>query len=326
MDTLTKKTLTTKRGYTYTYYVSPAAEGKPTLLLQHGFPDSAAEWEGLIVNHLRPAGYCAIAPDMLGYAGTAKPTDPAAYKFSGMAADLAEILDAEGVAQVISLGHDWGSRMAQLFYNLQPERVTGLVMANVAYSGASADPFNLDLILAKTTHVFGYGLFWYWKVFVAEGGVALLDANTDLLFDILHAPQTWRETLCSDGGLRKAIEARGEGFDLQTRPYATPEMKTAFVERFARDGFAGPVNWYKSHVQGHQDGEPNPANAVVKVPSLYVGYDNDAVCRKETIFPTLQAGLLPQLTNVTLEGGHWGLLDNPKAFGETITEWLSKNY
>jgi pimeloyl-ACP methyl ester carboxylesterase len=78
MDTLTKKTITTKRGFEYTYYVSPAAAGKPTLLLHHGFPDQANEWEQLITNHLKPAGYGVIAPDLLGYGGTSKPTDPAA--------------------------------------------------------------------------------------------------------------------------------------------------------------------------------------------------------------------------------------------------------
>lgn len=168
MDTLTKKTITTKRGFEYTYYVSPAAAGKPTLLLHHGFPDQAEEWEDLIVKHLRPAGYGVIAPDLLGYGGTSKPTDPAAYKFRGMTADVVEIIDAEGVDKVISLGHDWGSRAAQMLWNLHPERVSGLVMVNVPYMGATKGPFNLDEVLAQTEQAYGYGVFWYWKLFTAD--------------------------------------------------------------------------------------------------------------------------------------------------------------
>lgn len=168
MDNLTKKTITTKRGFEYTYYVSPAAAGKPTLLLHHGFPDQAEEWEDLITNHLKPAGYGAIAPDLLGYGGTSKPTDPAAYKFSGMTADLVEIIDAEKVDKVVSLGHDWGSRAAQLFYNLHPERVNGLVMVNVPWSGANRVHFDLDQVLAQSQQVFGYGTVWYWKLFTAD--------------------------------------------------------------------------------------------------------------------------------------------------------------
>lgn len=40
----------------------------------------------------------------------------------------------------------------------------------------------------------------------------------------------------------------------------------------------------------------------------------------------MQAGALPQLTNVTLNGGHWGLLEFPKEFGENVTQWLQKSY
>lgn len=168
MDTLTKKTITTKRGFEYTYYVTPAAAGKPTLLLHHGFPDQAEEWEDLIVKHLKPAGYGVIAPDLLGYGGTSKPTDPAAYKFGGMTADVVEIVDAEKVDKVVSLGHDWGSRAAQMFFNLHPERVSGLVMVNVPWMGAAKGPFDLDAVLAQTEQVFGYGTFWYWKLFTAD--------------------------------------------------------------------------------------------------------------------------------------------------------------
>lgn len=168
MDTLTKKTITTKRGFEYTYYVSPAAAGKPTLILHHGFPDQAEEWEDLIVSHLRPAGYGVIAPDLLGYGGTSKPSDPAAYKFGGMTADVVEILDAEKADKVISLGHDWGSRAAQMLWNLHPERVSGLVMVNVPYTGASRGPFDLDAVLAQSQQAFGYGVYWYWKLFTAD--------------------------------------------------------------------------------------------------------------------------------------------------------------
>ena len=52
-------------------------------------------------------GYGIIAPDMLGYGGTDKPTDPAVYKGTLMAKDMVDILDAEKIAKVIVIGHDW---------------------------------------------------------------------------------------------------------------------------------------------------------------------------------------------------------------------------
>lgn len=330
MDSLTKKTVTTKRGFTYTYYVSPAAPGKPTLLLQHGFPDAADEWADLITAHLAPAGYGVIAPDQLGYAGTAKPADPAAYRMDGIAADLVDLLDAEDPAlRVVALGHDWGSRSAQALHNLHPARVAGLVMVNTGHAPASAGgggpPFDMDAILAQMEAVVGYA-GWYWKFFVADDGAALLREHADVVFDALHAPQSWMSVFFTDGNMRKVVEARGEGFDLTRRPYATEAAKRAFVERMRRDGFEGPTCWYKSHVLGYQDGVGNPDNNVVDVPTLYIRYPGDPFCWKDNLVPSIQAGFLPHLTDVTLEGAHWGLLDDPKAFGEAVTEWLDKNY
>lgn len=327
MDSLAKKTVTTKRGFTYTYYVSPAVEGKPTLFLQHGFPDDASEWEDLIVSHLKPAGYGVVAPDQLGYAGTSKPTDPAAYKWTGLTADYVDILDAEGLDKVISLGHDWGSRSAQLFWNLRgPERVSGLVMVNVAHSPTSRAPFDLDATLAFLDAKFGYGM-WYWKFFTADDGARVMRDKADALFDVLHAPQSWVQTLGTKDNMRKAVEGDGEGFDVKRRPYATEERKRTFLERMRRDGFEGPTCWYKSHVFGHQDGEGNPDNDQVTVPTLYIQYPDDAICCfKDIQAPSIQAGLLPHLTEVTLEGAHWGLVENPKPFGEAVTKWLSENY
>ncbi|POS73050.1 hypothetical protein DHEL01_v208561 [Diaporthe helianthi] len=326
MDTITKKTITTKRGFKYTYYVSPAASRKPTLILLHGFPDQADEWQGLINSHLKPAGYGVIAPDLLGYGETSKPTDPAAYKFRGMTADVVEIIDTEKVDKVISLGHDWGSGTAQMLFNHYPERVIGLGMINVPYVGAKKGPYDLDAVLALTQKAYGYGTSWYWKLFTADDGPKLMNENVDIMFDIAHDPECWKDTFCTENGLRKALENRGEGFNIKRRSYATEEAKKAFVERFKRDGFEAPTCWYKSFVFAHQSDEANPDNEVVNVPSLYIGYEGDVVCRKEGILPSVQAGLLPQLTNITLEGGHWGMLEFPKEFGESVTRWLQKNY
>lgn len=326
MDHLTKKTLETKRGFTYTYYVSPAQGSKPTLLLQHGFPDSAAEWEDLITSHLKPAGYGVIAIDQLGYAGTSKPTDPAQYKMSGITNDFIDILDAEGIEKVISLGHDWGSRSAQMLFNLHPERVSGLALVNTGYTGIKHGPFDLDGMIAIMEKMLGNGIGWYWKFFTADDGARLLTENADVAFDILHSPSSWLETVCTNGGFRKAIEKKGEGFDLKPRPYATEEMKKTFVERMRRDGFDGPTCWYKSFVFGHQNEEGDPDNNVANIPTLYVGYTDDIVARKEFIGPSIEAGFLPRLTNVTLQGAHWGLLEDPKTFGKTIMGWLEKEY
>jgi soluble epoxide hydrolase/lipid-phosphate phosphatase len=324
MDSLTKKTLEVSRQLTYTYYHHPPAQPEnPTVLCIHGFPDEAAEWADLATTHLIPSGYGVIAVDCLGYAGTSKPLDPSVYAFEHMTADLTEILDNEKLQKVVSLGHDWGCALAQRFYNYFPNRVLGLVMVNVAYNAPGDSPFDLDATNEMTKKYFGYPTFAYWYLMAAEDGYKTLDGNIEGVFKVLHgAPSTWLDTVCAPDGLKTFLL---ENKTQPTEPYATEEMKQTFISRFSRDGFAAPTCWYKATVDGHQSFEAQKVKAVtVDVPSLFIGFDSDKVCRPEMIGMSVMKGLLPKLTNVVLEGGHWGLHANADKFGKTVVEWLKK--
>ena len=47
-----------------------------------------------------------LAPDLLGYGGTDKPTDVQAYTLKSQAGEVNELLDCVGVGDVLSVGHD----------------------------------------------------------------------------------------------------------------------------------------------------------------------------------------------------------------------------
>lgn len=106
MDPSHYRTVKTSRGIKYSYFFAAADGSKPTLLLCHGYPSTSRDWRYL-VPYFTDKGYGVIAPDMLGYGGTDKPTDPVEYLPSLMAKDMTDILDAEGIASVIAIGHDW---------------------------------------------------------------------------------------------------------------------------------------------------------------------------------------------------------------------------
>lgn len=100
------KEVAVQRGFTYRYYHSPPAEGKPTLLFVHGFPSTAYDWHRQVA-YLQPLGYGILAPDLLGAGGTAKPLDYKAFRMNAMAHDVMDILAAEGVQKVVGISHDW---------------------------------------------------------------------------------------------------------------------------------------------------------------------------------------------------------------------------
>ena len=106
MDPASYKDLAVSRGYNYHYYASKAKGDKANLLLVMGWPSTSNDWR-LVVPVFEEKGYGIIAPDMLAFGGTDKPTDPDAYHSSSLTRDIVDILDAEGVGKAIAIGHDW---------------------------------------------------------------------------------------------------------------------------------------------------------------------------------------------------------------------------
>ncbi len=124
MDPAKYKDVKVKRGLIYHYYYSPAAPGKPTLFFIHGFPSTSFDWHRQVA-HFEPKGYGLIVPDTLGYGGTSKPQDPAAFRWKLQAQDLIDVLDAENPDTVIGIGHDWF--VTQLLLALQLVLISGLM-------------------------------------------------------------------------------------------------------------------------------------------------------------------------------------------------------
>ena len=48
-----------------------------------------------------------MAPDLLGYGGTDKPSEVTAYTTEKMSQEIVAILDAEGVDRIVGVAHDW---------------------------------------------------------------------------------------------------------------------------------------------------------------------------------------------------------------------------
>ena len=328
MDTLTKKTIQTRRKFTYTYYVSPASTGKATIFLLHGWPDTAALWEDLATKHLIPAGYGVILPDCLGYAGSSKPTNVQAYNPVGLIDDLNEILSAESIDKAIVGGHDWGAGLAQRFYIYHPERCAGLITLNVAVSPQPQGPIVLDVLKPIMKKSLGYFPFEYWYLFADPvDGPALIEKHLESIFTAVHAePDAWKDTLCAENGIRKWLEQDKKG---PVQAYATDVMRDEFIARLSRDGFAAPLCYYRAHTEGvfHEDDGKVPAEKFkVNVPYLFVAGRLDIICLPQAIEQAKGLGLTPHLTVEKVDAGHWSMLAKPKEVGEIFVKWLGDNF
>lgn len=328
MDAFQKKTLKTSRGYTYTYYAAEGDKSLPTLIFHHGWPDHAAMWEK-VATGLLSTKHPMIIPDMLGYDGTDKPTDPAEYQFHKMTKDIMEIADAEGAHNVVSIGHDWGSSAASRLYNHYPDRVVGLANLNVPYMPPSGDNFDLEKFNAATKEKLGVAAFAYWGVFANEDGPKILHDNLERTFRVQHGVGNVMAKIWTvPGAMREYLTKGGQDFEL--RSYALdPAFKKTFIDRMTRDGFEGPQCWYRATTLNYQsasDKELPRDRMVVKVPALYIGCTEDPVCRPE-IMAAYKAQLIPHLEESgMIEASHWVPYEAPDEVVKRIEPWLKKHF
>jgi soluble epoxide hydrolase/lipid-phosphate phosphatase len=100
-------TYATSRSLTYSYiHISPQSPNTQYILFLHGFPSTSRDWRHQI-SFFAAKGYGILAPDLLGFGETSKPSELEMYKGKSMAKDIVEIMDSERIETVVGVAHDW---------------------------------------------------------------------------------------------------------------------------------------------------------------------------------------------------------------------------
>ena len=114
------------------YHLRAVEQGEgPLVLMIHGFPGLAWSWRHQM-EPLAQAGFRAVAIDSLGYGGSDRPTDPAAYDADRMQAYLIALLDHYEAEKAVIVGQDFGAQYAWNLAVRAPDRVAGLI-ATIPY-------------------------------------------------------------------------------------------------------------------------------------------------------------------------------------------------
>ncbi|HWD77168.1 MAG TPA: alpha/beta fold hydrolase [Solirubrobacteraceae bacterium] len=111
----------------------PSTATAPAVLLLHGQPGSAADWDGVV----RCLGERAtpVAIDRPGWDGVRPASD-----LEGNARAALAALDARGMDRALVVGHSLGGAIAAWLAAVHPERVTALVLAAPAANLAALYP------------------------------------------------------------------------------------------------------------------------------------------------------------------------------------------
>src|SRR6201992_530447 len=123
------------------------SEGRPCVLLLHGFPELAFSWRK-VMPALAQAGYHVIAPDQRGYGRTTGwdatyDGDLAPFRFSNLVRDALGLVSAFGYRHVDAVvGHDFGSSGAAWCALVRPDGCRSVSLMSARVGAAPTLPFN----------------------------------------------------------------------------------------------------------------------------------------------------------------------------------------
>ncbi|KAJ6493064.1 alpha/beta-hydrolase [Mycena sanguinolenta] len=322
MDQSNYKQTKTKRGFTYSYYYSAPASGKPVLFFSHGFPSPSFLWRKQVA-FFRPLGYGIVVPDHLGYGGTDKPTDPKLYVGRGLAEDMGDILDAEGFATVVAIGHDWGSYLVSRMLHYIPQRISAVAFCDIGYRPAEAGVNSISQSEALKKMI-GYDAFAYQRFFIQPDAAAIIEKNIDSFISILYPekPEAWKDTLCIDGAARAWVE----GNKITAAPsYLTPEDKEATRASLLSGGLAGPLCWYKAPLEQANIDEDAKLSAAAREfthPLLFIACTKDYVGLPALGDSSHAKYAKGPVMRKEIDADHWGPMSHAAEVNEMLLEWL----
>jgi haloalkane dehalogenase len=111
------------------HYVDEGPREATPVLMMHGEPS----WSYLYRKMIGPvveAGYRVLAPDLIGFGKSDKPTDKSAYTYAGHVAWMREWFEAMGLRNVILVCQDWGSLVGLRLVTAMPDRFAGVALSN----------------------------------------------------------------------------------------------------------------------------------------------------------------------------------------------------
>ena len=195
---------------TSTLSVTEAGAGAPVVFL-HAFPLNARMWAPQVA--ALPAGWRAIAPDLRGFGRSPSGAIPARH-VGDHAADVLNLVDAQGGAPVVLVGLSMGGYIAFECWRRRPAAIRGLVLADTRAEADSDE--------ARARRVTMQGLAQ------REGTAAVIDAMLPGLLgastrtDDPHVAVQVRQWALDTGaeGVIDALEA------LRTRPDSRPTLAT----------------------------------------------------------------------------------------------------
>jgi pimeloyl-ACP methyl ester carboxylesterase len=291
----------------------------PPVVLVHGFPELAYSWRHQLPA-LAAAGYRAIAPDMRGYGGSAKPPHVTDYTLQKLLGDLEGLCSTLALDRAVFIGHDWGAMLLWQMALLAPERMAGLINLNIPH--LPRPPIN-----PMTYMRFKLGKDFYIVNFQKsdEADRKFAEDPRRFINTMMRRRQFSRDRQPKRKTKRRPfslIQAMDNEHPPGDALLSDAELEV-YASAFGKGGFTGPINWYRNWT--HNWKTTKGVDQVVRVPALFVAAADDIIISSKQI--EAMKPFVEDLEIETIEQcGHWTQQEKPAELNRLILGWLARRY
>ncbi len=141
------------------HYVDEGAKENPVVLLLHGEPSWSYLYRKMIPV-LVAGGFRVIAPDLIGFGKSDKPTKTEAYTYQTHIEWTTELLQQLDLQDIMLFGQDWGGLIGLRLVAAMPDRFTKIVASNTMLPTGQhkvSDTFKAWLEFSKNSPHFDIG-------------------------------------------------------------------------------------------------------------------------------------------------------------------------
>ena len=294
----------------------------PLVLLCHGFPEGWLSWRHQLPA-LAQAGYRVVAPDLRGYGLTGGSKAVTDYSIKSLVGDVTGLMDALGEKSCVLVGHDFGAVLAWNAALLAPERIKAIVAMSVPYNQRRDTP-----PVAAIRRAVG-GNFNY-IVYFQDPGVAEreLEANVSRFLKAFY--YTASADGASDLQRLSPRSSRSGLMDTLAEPrgplkWLSDAELAYYVEQFTRNGFSGPLNWYRNLDKNWENMKPFEG-ATISHPVMFIAGEQDPVLRStRTNFERLTSTVPGLKRTVILPNcGHWIQQECPVEVNRELVAFIDR--
>lgn len=322
------------------HYIAAGPKQGPLIIFLHGWPAIGSTWKYQL-NTFASLGFRVLAPDLPGVGRSTAYKVYSDYAQKVIVKSLVALLADTGRDNAIWIGHDWGCGVLGTLCATHPNLLRGAVFIAVPYRILE---MGLEQIMEYCVNrdIYPQERYpyaqWSYQFFYEQDFdkvTSFDDQDPEGLLKLLYRkgdPAGYLKPaitadVVKDGGWLGGISAPPPAT-------ATPweattldeELLADLSESYKKTGFFGTNAYYMNHKSNREYNTKEAVNSgVLQFPVLFIEAKWDAVCAtSSTQACEPQRAHCRNLTEVTIDSGHWPQLEKPHEINAAIARWLSE--